>query len=141
MLTRDRLQEAFDDAVARGHMTSETANSVALDIVKRSRREASDILADIEQLAGRSRTGLEAAGKRVRGYSAADRALQQVDRARRSVGVGPNFPVLGYDDLSAGQISERLSGLTPAELRKVRDYERRHGNRKSVLAAIEKRLA
>jgi len=31
--------------------------------------------------------------------------------------------------------------LTPAELRKVRDYERRRGNRKSVLDAIEGKLS
>lgn len=141
MLTRERLQEAFDEAVERGHITRESANSITQDLVRRSRREASDILADLEQLAGRSRSGLEAAGKKVRTSSAADRALQQVDRARRTVGVGPNFPVLGYDDLNAAQITERLDGLTPAELRKVRDFERRHGNRKSVLAAIEKQLA
>ena len=34
----------------------------------------------------------------------------------------------------------RLGGLTPAELRKVRDYERRNANRKTVLAAIEAKL-
>ncbi len=140
MLTRERLQEAFDGAVERGHMTQETANGLATEIVRRSRREAADILADVEQLAGRSRTGLEQAGKKVRSSSAADRALQQVDRARRTAGVGPNFPVLGYDDLNAAQISDRLEGLTPAELRKVRDYERRHGNRKTVLGAIERKL-
>jgi hypothetical protein len=42
--------------------------------------------------------------------------------------------------LTAGQVEERLAGLTPAELRKVRDYERRHANRKSVLASVEKAL-
>jgi hypothetical protein len=47
---------------------------------------------------------------------------------------------MGYDELSAAQISTRLASLTAAQLRKVRDYERRHGNRKSVLAAIQKRL-
>jgi hypothetical protein len=30
--------------------------------------------------------------------------------------------------------------LSPPELRKVRDYERRNANRKSVLAAIETQL-
>ena len=35
--------------------------------------------------------------------------------------MGPNFPVLGYDDLTAAQVQGRLDGLTPAELRKVRD--------------------
>ena len=34
----------------------------------------------------------------------------------------------------------QLDALSPAELRKVRDYERRRGNRKSVLDAIEAKL-
>jgi hypothetical protein len=60
--------------------------------------------------------------------------------ARRSVGAGPAFPILGYDELTAGQVEQRLGGLTSAELRKVRDHERRHANRKSVLVAVERRL-
>ena len=67
--------------------------------------------------------------------------MRTADRARRTVGVGPSFPILGYDDLTAAQVEGRLDGLTPAELRKVRDYERRHANRKSVLGAIERALA
>jgi len=43
-------------------------------------------------------------------------------------------------DLTVGQVSERLGGLAPSELRRVRDYERRRANRKSVLDAIEKAL-
>ena len=47
----------------------------------------------------------------------------------------------GYDALSASQVAARLDDLSSAELRKVRDYERRHQARKSVIGAIEKRLA
>jgi hypothetical protein len=54
--------------------------------------------------------------------------------------VGPSFPILGYDDLTAGQVEQRLEGLKPAALRKVRDYERRHANRKTVLDAVERAL-
>jgi hypothetical protein len=54
--------------------------------------------------------------------------------------VGTSFPVIGYDDLTAAQVTERLGDLDPGELRKVGDHERRNANRKSVLAAIEKRL-
>jgi hypothetical protein len=72
---------------------------------------------------------------------AADPVLAQADRARRIAGVGPNFPVLGYDDLTAAQVQTRLDGLTPAELRKVRDYEKRNANRKSVLDAVENKLS
>jgi hypothetical protein len=55
--------------------------------------------------------------------------------------VGPSLPILGYDDLTAAQVQTRLDTLTPAELRKVRDYEKRNANRKSVLAAVESKLA
>jgi hypothetical protein len=64
----------------------------------------------------------------------------QADRARRAAGVGPSFPILGYDDLTAAQVQSRLDGLSPAELRKVRDYEKRNANRKSVLDAIQSKL-
>ena len=47
----------------------------------------------------------------------------------------------GYDDLTAAEITKRLRDLSPAELRKVRDRERRGAARKSVLGAVEKRLA
>ena len=67
--------------------------------------------------------------------------LAQADRARRAAGVGPSFPILGYDDLTAAQVQSRLSDLTPAELRKVRDYERRNANRKTVLSSIEEKLS
>jgi hypothetical protein len=42
--------------------------------------------------------------------------------------------------LTAAQITKRLDDLTPAQLRKIRDYERRGAKRKSVLTAIERRL-
>ena len=41
----------------------------------------------------------------------------------------PSFPILGYDDLTAAQVQARLDDLSPAQLRKVRDYERRNANR------------
>lgn len=129
VLSRDRLHAAVDDAVSRGHITRDAANGLVADLVRRGRQELEDVLADGDQLLGR-----------VRGAVGADVALAQVDRARRAVGVGPTFPILGYDDLTAAQITGRLDALSPAELRTVREYERRHGNRKSVLAAVEKRL-
>jgi hypothetical protein len=37
-------------------------------------------------------------------------------------------------------VIERLDGLPAADLRVVRDHERRNANRKTVLAAIERKL-
>jgi uncharacterized protein (DUF433 family) len=63
-----------------------------------------------------------------------------LDRARRTVGAVPSLPIADYDELTVGQVAEKLPPLTSAQLRRVRDYERRHANRKSVLAAIEQLL-
>ena len=49
--------------------------------------------------------------------------LAQADKARRAAGIGPSFPITGYDDLTVAQVKARLADLAPAELRKVRDYE------------------
>jgi hypothetical protein len=126
-LTSDRLQETVDDAVRRGRMTRKDAEELLSTLVTAGRAQTEALLADVEQLLGRG---------------AGDAVLRTVDRARRRVGagVGGSFPILGYDDLTAAQITKRLTDLTPAQLRKVRDYERRHGARKSVLNAIERKL-
>jgi hypothetical protein len=63
-----------------------------------------------------------------------------LDRARRTVGAGPPFPISDYDELTVAQVSARLAGLTRGELRRIRDYERSHANRKGVLEAVEELL-
>jgi len=146
------MQEVLDDAVRRGRVTRDDANDLVSDLFRRGRRQTEDLMKDLEQLVGRSRDQLDdattdarrrATGARrgARRQPGVDRVLREVDRGRRAAGLPPSFPVLGYDDLTAAQVSDRLGDLTPAELRKVRDYERRNANRKSVLSAIEKALA
>jgi polyhydroxyalkanoate synthesis regulator phasin len=127
MLTGDRIQEVVDDAVKRGRMTRSDAEDLVQRLISLGRKQTEDLIGDIEQLLGR---GASTGG---------DRVLRQVDRARRAVGIG-SFPILGYDDLSAAQVSDRLTDLTPAQLRKVRDHEKRNANRKSVLQAVERKL-
>ena len=160
MLSRERIEEALEEVVKRGRMTRDDATQLGQALFTVGRQQTDDLMKDLEQLLGRRRSQLEArtgnVGKRsvdaARGArksvgqaagaarKAADPLLVQADRARRAAGVGPSFPITGYDELTAAQIKTRLQTLTPAELRKVRDYERRRGNRSSVLEAIESRL-
>jgi hypothetical protein len=92
-------------------------------------------------LGGSARGGSGASkGRGVRRPPGTDRVLREVDRARRAAGLGSSFPISSYDDLTAAQISERLDEISHSDLRKVRDYEKRNANRKSVLGAIERRL-
>jgi polyhydroxyalkanoate synthesis regulator phasin len=139
VITRDRLQEVLDDAVGRGRMTRDDANTVAAEVFSRGRKQAEAVRSDLEQLLGRA-GDLQKKATSARKRGVPDRALREVDKARRAAGLG-RFPILNYEDLTAAQITERLGDLSPAELRKVRDHERRNANRKSVLNAIEKALA
>ncbi len=132
VLTADGVKATLDDAVKRGRITRKDATELSQSLLSAGRSQADGFRADLEQLLGRGRD---------RAALSSDRVLQEVDRARRRVGVGPSFPITLYDELNASQVVSRLKDLTPAQLRKVRDHEKRHDNRKSVLSAIEKKLA
>jgi polyhydroxyalkanoate synthesis regulator phasin len=143
LISRERIEEVLGEAVDQGRVTVRDAQRITSGLVKRGQRQTSDVLKDLENLLDRGRSGVEerASGARGRAVRRASPALAQVDRVRRTAGVGANFPITGYDELTADQIVKRLGTLTPAELRKVRDHERRNANRKTVLAAIESKLS
>jgi polyhydroxyalkanoate synthesis regulator phasin len=142
LISRDRIEEVLGEAVDQGRITARDAQRITSGLVKRGQRQTSDVLKDLENLLGKGRSEVETrtSGARGRAVRRASPALAQVDRVRRTAGVGPNFPITGYDDLTAAQIQSRLGSLTPAELRKVRDHERRAAKRKTVLNAIESKL-
>jgi polyhydroxyalkanoate synthesis regulator phasin len=140
VLSRERIQEALDEAADRGRLTRTDANELVAELVRLGRQQTDELLSDLERLLGQGRQRWDSATRRARSSDTLDRIVRGAERARRTVGVGPSFPIAGYDDLTAGQVQQRLAGLSLAELRKLRDYERRHANRKSVLAAIEKAL-
>jgi polyhydroxyalkanoate synthesis regulator phasin len=145
MLTRQRIEEVLGEAVERGAITTKDAQGIGSNLLKRGRSETNAVLRDLEGLLGRAGSAAkdvkkQASGARGRAVRAASPALQTADRARRAAGVGRNFPITGYTDLTAAQIRGRLGDMTPAQLRKVRDYERRNANRKTILSAIEAKL-
>jgi polyhydroxyalkanoate synthesis regulator phasin len=117
LLTRRHIEEVLDDAVARGRMTRADAQEMIQTLLSRSARATDDLLSDIERMLGGRGDMLDTPAEG-----------------------GGSQPIPGYDDLSAAQVQERLDGLTPAQLRKLRDYEARHGNRKTVLDRIDRKL-
>jgi polyhydroxyalkanoate synthesis regulator phasin len=141
VLTTERIQEVLDDAAERGRVTRSDANELASQLISRGRQQTDQLLSDVERVIDFGRQQLGPATRGSRWSESIDVLVRSADRVRRSVGVGQTFPVLGYDDLTAAQVQVRLEGLSPAELRKVREYERRHANRQSVLQAIDRALA
>lgn len=141
ILSRERIQETLDEAAERGRVTRSDANELASVLIAHGRQQTDELLSDLERLLGRGRRQLDGATLKARRSGSVDRLMRSADRARRTVGVGPSFPIIGYDELTAVQVQQRLRDLEPAELRQVRNYERRHAKRKSVLAALEQRLS
>jgi polyhydroxyalkanoate synthesis regulator phasin len=126
VLTRDRIEEALQDAVSRGRVTADDAQDLAATLIDRGRRQTNDIFSDLESLLSAK------AGKARRAVGMTPRGSSKPKR--------PSFPIAGYEDLSAVEAQKRLDGLSADELRKVRAYEAAHASRKTVLRAIDKRL-
>src|SRR3954469_10238594 len=108
MLPTDGLRDALDDAVRRGRITRSDSEELYQSLLAAGRRQIETVLADLEQMLGRSRG------------ASRERVLQHVDRARRVTGLNSaSFPIEDYDGLAAAQITSRLDELTPADLRRV----------------------
>ena len=141
VLSRERIRETLDEAAEHGRITRHDAEELYLTLVRLGREQTDNLLSDLERILGRSRQQLDSATRRARGSESIDRLVRGAGRARRSMGIGPSLPISGYDELTSGQVQKRLASLSERDLRTVREYERRHANRKSVLSAIEKALS
>src|SRR4051794_9918702 len=108
VLTRDRVQEAVDDAVERGRMTRHDASALVTALFERGRSQTDDLISQIEDIVTGTPT----------------RIVREVDRARRAAGIGSGFPISGYDDLTAAEVGDRLGRLSPPPPRQGAGPER-----------------
>ena len=53
---------------------------------------------------------------------------------------GVRFPIANFDELNVGEISDRLDGLTAAQIRKIREYEKRNKNRETLIEQLDRNL-
>ena len=66
------------------------------------------------------------------------RAEKQKDREGASPDRG--LPLKDYQGMTIAEVTSRLKDLSPAEMRKIRDYESAHKNRKGLLERIDHHL-
>jgi polyhydroxyalkanoate synthesis regulator phasin len=147
-ISRERLQDVLDDAVRRGRMTRGDAEEMVGRLATRGREQAEDLLSQLERILtqvrevpdrARQEVGGRAKVAQKRAVGVADKPLAGADRVRRAARV-PGFPITAYDQLSARQIDTRLKGLSRGDLRKVRDYERKHKARKGLMRSLDRKL-
>ena len=50
------------------------------------------------------------------------------------------FPIAGYDELNVKEIADRLDSLSAAEIRTIREYEKRNKNRETLIEQFDRKL-
>jgi predicted carbohydrate-binding protein with CBM5 and CBM33 domain len=75
-------------------------------------------------------------------FDYARQATREAEKSANSVTASVNggFPNTRYDELSVEEISGRLDALTDAQIKQVRDHERRNKNRKSLMEQFDRKL-
>lgn len=156
-IQRARLQEIMDDLVARGTLTSAEAESVVSRLLASSRDYSAALLSVLDSVMTEARkavgSGVAAgvagvapavatAGKLAGTVMQAPRRAGRSAKAEpRPTATRPADPIDGYDALTVAEIRPQLSGLTAADLKRVRDQEVSGKNRKSLLAEIDRLLS
>lgn len=131
--TAERVQETIEDAVRRGRMTRKDAHELAAAIVAASRRQTDEIRQELEALLERGRRGLR------KDQDAAPEEAVAIP-IEREAGSVRTLPIERYDELTAVLIRKSLKGLSPEDLRAVREHEAAHAKRKTVLAEVDRLL-
>ena len=54
--------------------------------------------------------------------------------------VGGAFPIPNYNELNVEEVKGMLDGLTAAQLREVREYEKRNKNRETLIVELDRKL-
>ncbi|MDP9411672.1 MAG: hypothetical protein M3P70_14490 [Actinomycetota bacterium] len=53
---------------------------------------------------------------------------------------GVGFPISSYDELNVKEIGDRLDSLSAAEIRTLREYEKRNKNRETLIEQFDRKL-
>ena len=66
--------------------------------------------------------------------------LQDVTRMQTVTTRNGGLPIAGYDEMNVGEVSGKLDSLSDEELKQVRDYERRHKNRGTIIEQLDRKI-
>ena len=80
--------------------------------------------------------------KKREGYKRGEQhvANMQVQVARQARKGSQAPPLKGYDDLSVDELGKKVKRLSKEEIREVRDYEKGHKNRKTLIESLDRSL-
>ena len=123
-------QEVLDGAAREVRHQAETNRSLTQELVERAEQQRGAYQTLVEQSVDAYMDLLYAP------FSYYQRGLRvvedELDRA--------TFPIAGYDELTVAEIAKLIDGLTAAQIRAVREYEKRTQNRETLIEQFDRKL-
>jgi hypothetical protein len=144
----DSYKRVFDHVVAQQQRNVKFAQGVLDDAAREVQHQADGNRSFVGELVERAEMQRDAyrtlAGEWVEAYT--DLLYAPFAYYRQSLRLVENqvedatFPIAGYDEMNVKEIGERLEGLTAAEIRTVREYEKRNKNRETLIEQFDRKL-
>jgi hypothetical protein len=144
----DSYKMVADHVVAQQERNVRFARGVLDDAARELRHQADSNSSVVGELVERAEVQRDAyrtlAGEWVEAYT--DLLYTPFAYYRQGLRLAENrvedttFPIAGYDEMNVKEIGERLEGLAAAEIRTVREYEKRNKNRETLIEQFDRKL-
>ena len=146
--TRDSFGTVLDHAVGLQERNVRFAQGLVDETIKELRHQAETNRGVVEELVERAEKQREAFQtffeESVEAYmDLAHAPLAYYRQGLRLVEAqldGGGFPIPNYDELNVAEIGDRLDALTAAQIREVREYEKRNKNRETLIEQLDRKL-
>ncbi len=123
-------QEVLDGTVREVRHQAESNRSLTQELVERAEQQRGAYQTLVEQSVDAYMDLLHAP---LSYYKQGLRLTEgELDRA--------TFPIANYDELNVAEISKYIDGLTAAQIREVREYEKRNKNRETLIGQFDRKL-
>jgi hypothetical protein len=66
--------------------------------------------------------------------------VANTEEAKKARKESRSLPLKNYDNLNAEEVETKIKGLSQKEIRELRDYEKDHKNRKTLMESLDRKL-
>lgn len=123
-------QDVLDGAVREVRHQAESNQALTQELVERAEKQREEYQAFVEQSFGTYTDWLYAPLSYYReGLKVVEGEIERV-----------TFPVANYDELNVGEVAEQIDRLSAAQIREVREYEKRNKNRETLIEQFDRKL-
>ena len=146
--TGDSYKTVIDHSVALQERNVRFAQGLVDDAIKELRHQAETNRGIVEELVERAQRQREAFQtlfeESVDAYM--DLAYAPLAYYRQGLRLveaqvtGGGFPIPNYDELNVAEIGDMLDSLTAAQIREVREHEKRNKNRETLIEQLDRKL-